>query len=44
MSRGRFDVAREYITYRYQKALNQRKNTTDNAILALLSDSNEELK
>ena len=44
MSRGKFDVAREYITYRYQKALDQRKNTTDNAILALLSDSNEELK
>ena len=44
MSRGKFDVAREYITYRYQKALDQRKNTTDNAILAILSDSNEELK
>ena len=44
MNRGKFDIAREYITYRYQKALDQKKNTTDNAILALLADSNEELK
>ena len=44
MGRNKFDVAREYITYRYQKALDQKKNTTDNAILALLADSNEELK
>lgn len=44
MNRGKFDVAREYITYRYQKALDQKKNTTDNAILALLNNCNEELK
>lgn len=44
MNRGKFDIAREYITYRYQKELNQRKNTTDAAILALLDDNNEELK
>ena len=44
MQKGKFDIAREYITYRYQKALDQKKNTTDNAILALLADSNEELK
>lgn len=44
MSGGKFDVAREYITYRYQKALNQRKNTTDNKIDSLINDSNEELK
>lgn len=37
-------VAREYITYRYQKALNQRKNTTDETILSLLNDTNENLK
>lgn len=44
MMRGKCDVARQYITYRYQKALDQKKNTTDNIILALLSNSNEELK
>ena len=41
MSRNKFDVAREYITYRYQKALDQKKNTTDSAIL---NNSNEEIK
>lgn len=37
-------VARAYITYRYQKALDQRKNTTDEAVMALLNDANEEIK
>ena len=37
-------VARAYITYRYQKSLDQKKNTTDDSVLALLNDSNEELK
>lgn len=37
-------IAREYITYRYQKALNQRKNTTDETILSLLNDTNESIK
>lgn len=44
MSRGRFDVAREYITYRYQKALNQQKNTTDDEVMSLLGNTNELLK
>lgn len=44
MGRNKFDIAREYITYRYQKALDQKKNTTDSAILALLNNSNEEIK
>lgn len=44
MSRGKFDVAREYITYRYQKEINQRNNTTDSEILSLLDDTNEEIK
>lgn len=44
MERGKYDVIREYITYRYLKELNQRKNTTDASILSLLDDNNEELK
>lgn len=44
MSRGKCDVAREYITYRYQKELNQRKNTTDDEVMSLLGNTNEILK
>lgn len=44
MLRGKCDVARAYITYRYNKSLEDKKNTTDAAILALLDDNNEELK
>ena len=44
MLRGKFDVAREYITYRYQKALNQQKNTTDDEVMSLLGNTNELLK
>ena len=44
MSHGKFDIAREYITYRYNKALEERKNTTDISILSLLDNTNEELK
>lgn len=44
MAAGKYDVAVTYITYRYQKQVDQRKNTTDERILSLLDDSNEELK
>ena len=44
MTRGKFDVAREYITYRYNKTIEQKSNTTDASILSLLDDNNEELK
>lgn len=44
MQHGKFDIAREYITYRYQKALNQRKNTTDDEVMSLLGNTNELLK
>lgn len=37
-------IAREYIIYRYQKALKQKKNTTDETILSLLNNTNERLK
>ena len=44
MSKGKFDIAREYITYRYSKALDNKQNTTDVSILSLLDDNNEEIK
>ena len=44
MSKGKFDVAREYITYRFNKTIEQKSNTTDASILSLLDDANEELK
>lgn len=44
MEAGKYDVAVAYITYRYQKQMDQKKNTTDEKIISLLDDSNEELK
>ena len=40
---GKFDVAKEYITYRYQKALDNRKNTIDDRVLSLLNNDNEDM-
>ncbi len=39
-----FEVARRYITYRYQRALVRRSNTTDKQILSLIECNNEEVK
>ena len=39
-----FDVARRYITYRYQRALVRKANTTDEQILSLIECNNEEVK
>ena len=44
MKAGKFDVATEYITYRYQKALDDRKNTIDDRILSLLNGENEDIQ
>lgn len=44
MEAGKYAVAKEYITYRYRKYLENRKNTTDDKILSLLNDENEEIK
>ena len=43
MEHGKFDVAKEYITYRYQKALDNRKNTIDDRVLSLLNNDNEDI-
>lgn len=44
MAAHKFSVAKEYITYRYQKALDKRKNTTDDRILSLLNNDNEDIQ
>ena len=44
MGTGSFDIAKKYITYRYQHALMRRANSTDSQILSLLECNNEEVK
>lgn len=44
MSLGHFNLARKYITYRYEQSLKRRKNTTDDKILSLIECDNEEVK
>ena len=44
MNQRAFDVARRYITYRYNRALVRKSNTTDEQILSLIECNNEEVK
>lgn len=44
MDHGFFHVARAYVRYRYDREKLRNKNTTDDAILALIERSNEEIK
>ena len=44
MQMGAFDVAKNYITYRYQRALDRQANTTDKQIMSLIDCNNEEVK
>ncbi len=44
MNQRAFDVARSYITYRYNRALIRKSNTTDEQILSLIECNNEEVK
>ncbi len=44
MNENAFEVAREYITYRYRRALARKANTTDQQILTLLECNNEDVK
>ena len=44
MKAGKYDVATEYITFRYQKALEERKNTIDDRVLSLLNGENEDIQ
>ena len=44
MGEGKFDVAKHYITYRYDRQLARQKNTTDDKIFSLIDCQNEEIK
>ena len=44
MNKHAFTVARNYITYRYKRALVRKSNSTDKQILSLLECNNEEVK
>ena len=44
MAHGAFEVAKEYITYRYTRSLARQANTTDDRILSLIECNNEEVK
>ncbi|MBQ8012789.1 MAG: anaerobic ribonucleoside-triphosphate reductase [Treponema sp.] len=44
MKASAFDIAKKYITYRYQHQLMRRANSTDSQILSLLECNNEEVK
>ena len=43
MKYGAFTVAKNYITYRYERGLLRQSNTTDQKILSLLNFENEEV-
>ena len=44
MEKNAFNVARNYITYRYERAMVRKTNSTDEQILSLLECNNEEVK
>ena len=44
MQNSAFDVAKLYITYRYRQQLMRKENTTDQQIMSLLEENNEEVK
>ena len=44
MDQKAFDVARNYITYRYVQSLKRQSNTTDERILTLIECNNEDIK
>ena len=44
MAEGSYAVAKNYITYRYERALVRKANSTDEQILSLIGRNNEEAK
>ena len=44
MANGAYEVAKQYITYRYTHSLVRQSNTTDDRILSLIECNNEEAK
>lgn len=44
MAHGAYEVAKNYLTYRYTRSLVRKSNTTDDKILTLIESNNEEVK
>ena len=44
MAKGAFELAKNYVKYRYTRSLARKANTTDNQILTLIECNNEEVK
>ena len=44
MAHHKFNLAKKYITYRYNRALIRKANSTDNTILSLIRGQNKELE
>ena len=44
MSLGKYELAKRYITYRYNRSLARKSNTTDGRILSLINCNNEDIK
>ena len=44
MANGAFEIARNYVKYRYTRSLVRKSNTTDDRILSLIECNNEEVK
>ena len=43
MEKGKYELAKKYIVYRYNRALVRKANTTDESILGLIRNENKEL-
>ena len=43
MEAGKFELAKQYIIYRYKRALVRKANTTDESILSLISNRNKDV-
>ena len=43
METGKYELAKTYILYRYNRALVRKANTTDNSILSLIKNSNKDV-
>ena len=43
MEAGKFELAKQYIIYRYQRAMVRKANTTDDSILSLIRNSNKDV-
>lgn len=43
MGRGKFELAKRYIIYRYKRELVRRANTTDDSIMSLIRNSNKDV-